>query len=101
MYTNLCGLLLSHREMAWRKEMTKQEEIREGIANLIPTDCDGCSYDCVEDGGILCSGQKGVANLILNYLNSQGVVIRTDAEYKYASNGTWWNTESLIDEDKG
>ncbi len=70
--------------------MSKQDVIREGMALLIPTDCNSCyldgskeiKSDCddLEEPGSPCLLQLFLAKECLTYLHSQGVVIKVDRE---------------------
>jgi len=65
---------------------SRQQEIREGIALLIPTDCDKCYLDgnrevrsgCddLEEPGSPCLLQLFLAKEYLTYLHSQGAVLK-------------------------
>jgi len=64
--------------------MTKQEEIREGIAKTIPPlDCVHCIHFgyCAWGKYGLCEARHELADSIRNYLHSQGVVITTHGFY--------------------
>ena len=61
--------------------MTKQEKIREEMANKVPKDCQSCESECVPlDNTDHCSEQYHIADLILFYLHSQGLVLKVDRE---------------------
>ena len=55
--------------------MTKQEEIREGLDKIIYQNVYAA---CAEFGGEADAETKEEVNEILNYLHSQGVVIKSD-----------------------
>jgi len=59
--------------------MTKQEEIREGIAlSASPLDCTYCDYFgyCNWDKKGLCQARYDLADVVIKFLHSQGVVIK-------------------------
>jgi len=62
--------------------MTKQEEIREGIAGCMESECDGCEMqeECEWDGTLLptyyCPMDYKRADFALSYLDSRGVVLK-------------------------
>ncbi len=68
--------------------MTRQEEIREGVANISPQNCAPMTQgECdtyVANYGETRSCDYCHADQVLKYLGSRGVVIRSDYTVKYS-----------------
>lgn len=62
--------------------MTKQEEIREGIAYDVSciVDCKLCQSECLDNQKLYCPEAYRVAGEIMQRLHSQGAVIKGDRE---------------------
>ena len=65
----------------------RQDEIREGIAILMPSHCEECQVDtsivCVtEEDDKPCNYQYLLADNTLKYLHSQGVVLKVNDKYE-------------------
>lgn len=60
-----------------------KEEIREGLANELEQPCSVCELedncDC-RISGIVCPNQEKKSEQIMRYLDSQGVVLKVEAE---------------------
>ena len=56
--------------------MATREDIREGIANLSQMDSDDCSYELCEYHKDNCRVCRATA--VVEYLHSQGVVLKVD-----------------------
>ena len=83
--------------------MTKQEEIREGIAAYIPCPMQmGDDFTCCpylpEEGCIKCSKLSKIALTLMRYLHSQGVVIKGSAVMAGKRMKDVYKVESLIEE---
>ncbi len=82
----------------------KREEIQEGVALLIPTDCDNCyldgskeirgACDDLEEPGSPCLLQLFLAKEYLNYLSSLGVML-VDKEIIFPENPYLWHEATI------
>lgn len=61
--------------------MTKQEEIREGIGKIVSDTVKLHSIRAGNQAVFVYTGDKPLQDLILEYLHSQGVVIKVDKEF--------------------
>ena len=81
--------------------MTKKEEIREGLAErigncLIEVGCGGGGCPKAERAAL--DAQENLLKNILDYLHSQGVVIKVDELAMSTEKGWYYLVESLIEE---
>jgi len=74
--------------------MTKQEEIREGMAKELRIHHYKFPYS-YGDSDIMRKATEDTTNLILKYLHSQGVVLKADKELTYSVEDSYISPEVM------